>query len=66
MNSTIVNNSTPYKPEDYLETSQDIQAYIEDCIEEDDPALLIVAAGVIDRAKGAALLEKLPTRTNDI
>jgi probable addiction module antidote protein len=36
----------------YLETDEDIAAYLDAALEEDDPALLIAALGDIARAKG--------------
>lgn len=36
----------------YLKTDEDIVFYLEACLEEDDPALIMHALGVIARARG--------------
>jgi probable addiction module antidote protein len=43
---------------DYLETEADMAAYLEACIEEDDPALLAVALGDIARARNMSQLAR--------
>ena len=44
--------TTPWDSAEYLETDEDMAAYLEAALEEDDPALLTHALGVIARAKG--------------
>ncbi len=43
---------------EHLKSSDDIVAYLEACLEEDDPALITHALGVIARAKGMAQLAR--------
>lgn len=45
-------NTHPWDIARYLETDEDIAAYLDAAIEEDDPALLVAALGDIARAKG--------------
>ncbi|MEE2715860.1 MAG: addiction module antidote protein [SAR324 cluster bacterium] len=42
----------PYDSAEYLETEEDIAAYLEAVLEDGDPALITHALGVIARAKG--------------
>lgn len=39
---------------DHLQTEADMDAYLEACLEEDDPALITAALGDIARAKGVS------------
>jgi len=52
--------TTLWDSAEYLKTEEDIQLYLEACIEEsdDDPALLIHALGVIARARNINQLAK--------
>lgn len=43
---------THWDTAEHLETPEDIAAYLEACLEEDDPELVTHALGVIARAKG--------------
>lgn len=43
---------TPWDSSEYLKTEDDMAAYLEACFEENDPALIAHALGVIARAKG--------------
>jgi len=45
-------NVTPYDTADYLKTEEDITAYLNAALEENDPELLAVALGDIARARG--------------
>lgn len=45
-----------YDTADYLETEEDIAAYLTACAEEDDPALLLAALGDIARARNITRL----------
>jgi probable addiction module antidote protein len=45
-----------YDSADYLKTDEDIALYFETCLEENDPALIAHALGVIARAKGMTQL----------
>lgn len=47
---------TRYDTADYLETDEDIAAYLTACAEEDDPALLLAALGDVARAKNITQL----------
>ena len=42
----------PWDPARYLESDEDIAAYLDAALEEDDPALLAAALGDVARAKG--------------
>ena len=44
--------TTPWDPADHLETEEDMVAYLEAALEENDPALVAAALGDIARAKG--------------
>ena len=44
--------TTPWDPADHLETEEDMVAYLEAALEENDPALVTAALGDIARAKG--------------
>ena len=52
--------TTRWDSADYLETDEDIQNYIEACIEEagDDPAFIVHALGVVARAKNMSQLAR--------
>ncbi|GAB1388800.1 MAG: hypothetical protein AMXMBFR78_01500 [Rubrivivax sp.] len=45
-----------YDTADYLETEEDIAAYLTACAEEDDPALLLAALGDVARARNMSQL----------
>lgn len=47
---------TRYDTADYLETEEDIAAYLTACAEENDPALLLAALGDIARARNMTQL----------
>jgi probable addiction module antidote protein len=47
-----------YDTADYLNTSEDMALYLEACLEENDPALIAHALGVIARARGMTQLAK--------
>ena len=42
----------PWDPAEHLETEEDMAAYLEAALEEEDPALVAAALGDIARAKG--------------
>ena len=42
----------PWNAEDYLESKEDMAAYLEAALEEGDPALIAAAVGDIARVKG--------------
>jgi probable addiction module antidote protein len=44
--------TTPWNSADYLKSDEDIADYLDAVIEEDDPALLAHALGVVARARG--------------
>jgi probable addiction module antidote protein len=44
--------TTVYRTEDYLETSEDVAAYLEAVFEDGDPQLICAALGNIARSKG--------------
>lgn len=48
----------PYDAAEYLETEEDMAAYLEAALEEGDPALVIHALGVIARARGMAQIAR--------
>ncbi|OHC73728.1 MAG: putative addiction module antidote protein [Rhodospirillales bacterium RIFCSPLOWO2_12_FULL_58_28] len=43
---------------EHLKSSEDMAAYLEACLDEDDPELITHALGVIARAKGMAQLAR--------
>jgi len=47
---------TRYDTADYLESEEDIAAYLSACAEEDDPALFLAALGDIARARNITQL----------
>lgn len=47
-----------YDTADYLHTQEDMTLYFEACLEENDPALITQALGVIARARGMTQLAK--------
>ena len=57
MNSPEV-TFTPYDTADYLETEEDIAAYLNAVLEENDPSLLAAALGDIARARNMTQLAK--------
>ena len=54
-------NTTPWDSAEHLKTEEDMQLYLEACLEEagDDPALIIHALGVIARAKNMSQLSRV-------
>ncbi|MDJ0844721.1 addiction module antidote protein [Crocosphaera sp.] len=53
-------NTTPWDSAEHLKTEEDIQLYLEACLEEavDDPAFIIHAFGVIARARNMSQLAR--------
>lgn len=49
---------SPWDSAQHLRTNEDMAAYLEACLEEDDPELITHALGVIARAKGMAQLAR--------
>jgi probable addiction module antidote protein len=47
-----------YDTAEYLQDNEDMALYLETCMEENDPALITHALGVIARARGMAQLAK--------
>ena len=47
-----------YDSADYLKTDEDMALYFAACLEENDPALMTHALGVIARAKGMTQLAR--------
>ena len=56
-----------YDSADYLETPEDIAAYLEACLEEggDDPAYLVRALGTVARCRGMTQLSRDRGLTRD-
>ena len=50
--------TTPYDSADYLDSPDDIAAYLEAAFEDGDPTLITHALGVVARAKGMSQLAK--------
>jgi probable addiction module antidote protein len=44
--------TTKWDSAEFLKTDEDIVLYLDACLEEDDPALIVHALGVISRARG--------------
>ncbi len=53
---TKLESFTRYDTADYLETEEDIAAYLTACAEEDEPALLLAALGDVARARNITQL----------
>lgn len=52
-----------YDTADYLESEEDIAAYLTACAEEDDPALFVAALGDVARARNMTHLAELTGMT---
>jgi len=50
--------TTQWDSAEYLQTDEDIAAYLDAVLEEDDPALVTYALGVIARAKGMSQIAR--------
>ena len=50
--------TTRYDTADYLKTKKDVVAYLNAVLEEDDPALIAHALGVVARAEGMGEIAK--------
>lgn len=49
---------SPYDSADYLHSEEDIEAYLEACSEENDPALMAAALGAVARARNMSQLAR--------
>jgi probable addiction module antidote protein len=49
---------THFDPADYLNSPEDLSAYLDAVIDENDPELLVAALGDISRARGMSKLAK--------
>lgn len=54
----VKTETKPYDTADYLETPEDVAAYLEEAFKESDPALIAHALGVAARARGMSLVAK--------
>ena len=50
--------TAPYDSAEYLDSKEAIEAYLEDVLESDDPALIAQALGTIARAHGMSKIAK--------
>ena len=57
--------ATPWDPAEYLETEEDITAYLNAALEENDEELLRAALGDIARAKGMTKMARATGVTRD-
>ncbi len=48
--------ATPWDPADYLSDQEDCVIFLEACVEEGDPSVIIAALGAVARARGIATL----------
>lgn len=53
-----VTETRPWDPAEHLETEEDMAAYLEAALEENDPALIVAALGDIARAKGMSQIAR--------
>jgi probable addiction module antidote protein len=56
MAKKVQTKTRPYDSAEYLKTDADMAAYLDDVLEDGDPALVTHALGVIARAKGMSQL----------
>jgi probable addiction module antidote protein len=54
--------TTVYRTEDYLETPEDVAAYLEAAFEDGDPQLICAALGNIARSKGMTEIARRTSR----
>ena len=50
--------TTPYNPFDYLETREEINEYLNDAFQDEDPRLFIVALGYLAKKQGMTKVAK--------
>ena len=50
--------TVPYDTADYLNTPEEVRAYLEACLEDNDPQLFIHALGVVSRSKGMTTISE--------
>ncbi len=50
--------TTPYNPFDYLETQEEINEYLTDAFQDDDPRVFIVALGYLAKKQGMTNVAK--------
>ncbi len=50
--------TTLYNPFDYLETQEEINEYLTDAFQDDDPRLFVVALGYLAKKKGMTKIAK--------
>jgi len=55
----VKTETTPYNPFDYLENQTEIDAYLAEAFENEDPQVFLVALGFLARKKGMAEVAKL-------
>lgn len=48
----------PYDPAEYLETAEDMAAYLEAALEDGEPAVVVKALGTIARARGMSQIAR--------
>lgn len=56
MKSAVKESFSRYDTADYLQSEEDIAAYLTACAEEDDPSLLLAALGDVARARNMTQL----------
>ena len=50
--------TSPYDPAEYIETKEDVIAFLEGALEENDPEFLLKTIGYIARSKGMARIAR--------
>lgn len=50
----MTNKTTPFNPFDYMETQEEINEFLRECLEDDDPSVFVSALGHLVKKHGVA------------